>query len=212
MQKKAFIYDFDNTVFPVPSIGDRLFASLFDLIEDDAGYNGDLKSFKDAVMRQPFQGIAKKFKFTKKLTVECVALLSELTYDGPLKPYEDFDKAIQLPGDKYLVTTGFYKLQKSKIDASGVRNDFRAVYIIDPATTAKVKKDIFEEIVEANGYHAHEVMIIGDDPDSEIKAGNELNIDTVLYDKHHRFDKTKATYKIENYQQLVDIVHQISLK
>ena len=72
---------------------------------------------------------------------------------------------------------------------------------IDPSTTGKVKKDIFKEIVQANLYHSNEVMIIGDDPESETKAGNELNIDTVLYDKYHRFPKSGATYKIDNYKQ-----------
>ena len=69
---------------------------------------------------------------------------------------------------------------------------------IDPSTTDKVKKDIFKEIVQANWYHSNEVMVIGDDPESEIKAGNELNIDTVLNDKYHRFSKLDANYKIDN--------------
>lgn len=79
MQKRAFIFDFDNTVFPVPSIGDRLFASLFNLIEDDGGFEGDFDSIKDAVMRQPFQDIAKNFNFTKQLTNKSVALLNTLS-------------------------------------------------------------------------------------------------------------------------------------
>ena len=49
-------------------------------------------------------------------------------------------------------------------------------------------------------------MIIGDDFESEIKAGNELNVDTVLYDKYHRLSKLNATHKIHNYKQLVEIV------
>lgn len=73
MQKKAFIYDFDNTVFPLPSISDRLFAPLFSLIEDDGGYAGDFATIKDAVMRQPFQAIAKKYNFSKQLTDKSVA-------------------------------------------------------------------------------------------------------------------------------------------
>ena len=68
MQKRAFIYDFDNTIFPVPSIGERLFAPLFNLIEDDGGYVGDFSTIKDAVMRQPFQAIAMKHNFSKQLT------------------------------------------------------------------------------------------------------------------------------------------------
>lgn len=210
MQKKAFIYDFDNTVFPVLSIGEKLFSPLINLIEEDGGYEGDLDAFKDAVMRRPFQGIARDFKFTQQLIDASVELLKSLTYNGPLTPFEDYKEIKRIKGDRFLVTTGFYKLQKSKIDASGVRNDFRKVYIIDPATTTKVKKDIFKEILKENTYNPHEVMVIGDDPDSEINAGNELHIETVLYDKDHRFNKTKATYKIDNYKQLVEIVAQLA--
>ena len=79
MQKKAFIYDFDNTIFPVLSIGERPFASLFNLIKEDGGFEGDFDSIKDAVMQQPFQGVAKDFKFTKQLIDKSVALLSGLT-------------------------------------------------------------------------------------------------------------------------------------
>ena len=115
MQKRAFIYDFDNTIFPVPSIGERLFAPLFNLIEDDGGYVGDFSTIKDAVMRQPFQAIAMKHNFSKQLTDKSIALLNDLSYDGPLTPFEDYEEVKKLPGDRYLVTTGFYKLQKSKI-------------------------------------------------------------------------------------------------
>lgn len=74
------------------------------------------------------------------------------------------------------------------------------MYIIEPATTDKLKKDVFKEIVQANRYYLNEVLVIGDDFESEIKAGNELNIDTVLYDKYHRFSKIGATYKIDNFK------------
>lgn len=212
MQKKAFIYDFDNTLFPVPSIGETLFAPLINLVEENGGYEGDLEAFKDAIMRKPFQGVAKDFKFTQQLTDASVELLNNLTYNGPLIPFDDYDEIRRIKGDRFLVTTGFYKLQKSKIDASGLRNDFREVYIVDPATTTKVKKDVFKEIMQEYSYDPHEVMVIGDDPDSEIRAGNELHMDTVLYDKYHRFSKTKATYKIDNYKQLVEIVEQFAGK
>lgn len=208
MEKKAFIYDFDNTVFPVPSIGEKLFAPLINLVEEDGGYEGDIDAFKDAIMRRPFQGIAQEFNFTLQLIDASLELLKSLTYNGYLIPFEDYEEIKKIEGDRFLVTTGFYKLQKSKIDASGVRNDFREVYIIDPSTTTKIKKDIFKEILQENNYNPQQVMVIGDDPDSEIKAGNELHIDTVLYDKYQRFSKTKATYKIDNYKQLVQIVEQ----
>ena len=58
-------------------------------------------------MRQPFQGVAKDFKFTKQLTHKSVAVLSWLTYNGPITPSEDFEETKKLFGEKYLITTGF---------------------------------------------------------------------------------------------------------
>jgi putative hydrolase of the HAD superfamily len=41
MQKKAIIFDLDNTVYAVRTIGEELFASLFELItQDGKSYTG----------------------------------------------------------------------------------------------------------------------------------------------------------------------------
>ena len=140
MQKKAFIYDFDNIIFPVPSIGNRLFAPLFNLTQEDSGFGGDFESIKDAVMWQPSQGIAKNFSFTKQLTDKSVPVLNWLTYNGPLTFFEETRKMF---GEKYLVTTGFYKLQKSKIDSSGVKIDFKEIYIYRSFNNGQSKEGYF---------------------------------------------------------------------
>ncbi len=61
MRKKAIILDLDNTIYPVSAIGDRLFKSLFDLIENSGGYRGDLEEMKTRIKRQPFQIVARDF-------------------------------------------------------------------------------------------------------------------------------------------------------
>ncbi len=41
MRKKAIIMDFDNTIYLVSSIGEKLFETLFQLIIESGDYKGD---------------------------------------------------------------------------------------------------------------------------------------------------------------------------
>ena len=73
MPKKAIIYDLDNTVYPVSSIGDKLFGSLFDLIIKSGQHNDTIQDIKHATMRTPFRLVAQRFGFRKELTAEAIS-------------------------------------------------------------------------------------------------------------------------------------------
>jgi putative hydrolase of the HAD superfamily len=202
MQKKAFIYDLDNTIYGVPSIGEALFASLFALIQENGEYTGPFDKVRDEIMRSPFQVVARKYQFSDNLTQQGTRLLENLTYEGDIHPYPDYPHIRNLPGDRFLVTTGFRKLQESKIRGMGIEPDFREVIVVDPNTSGKTKKDIFGDIMARYGYPAAAVLVIGDDPESEIKAGRDLGLDTVLYDKENRHPHAIATFRISDFGEL----------
>ncbi len=206
MGKKAIILDLDNTIYSVPSIGNELFASLFGLIEDSGEYTGNITAIKDEIMRKPFQLVAAHFQFSDKLTKEGIDLLLNITYDGPIEAFSDYQHIKQLLCDKFLVTTGFLKLQQSKIRGMGIEQDFKEIYIVDPATSRKTKKDVFAEIVYRNGYQLAEVLVVGDDLHSEIKAARELGIDTVLYDKLHLHDEISSQKRIADFKELSNFI------
>src|SRR5689334_14950083 len=113
MQKKAIIFDLDNTIYSVKSIGDELFAPLFKIIEEDGDHDDDLDKIKDEMMRRPFQWVAKKYEFSDELTQKGMDLLRNTTYLGKILPYADYHVVKDLAIDKYLVTTGFLQLQQS---------------------------------------------------------------------------------------------------
>lgn len=205
MRKKAIIFDLDNTIYPVRSIGDELFASLFKLIEETGKHDEDMEEIKKDVMRKPFQVVADKYNFGPELTQKGIDLLRKLTYNGSIKPFDDYREVKQLSADKFLVTTGFFNLQQSKIKGMGIEQDFKKVYIVDPDTSDKTKKDIFAEILKENGYDVAEVLVIGDDIDSEIKAAQDLGIDTVLYDKLNQNPGTSLR-RITDFKELADLV------
>src|SRR4051812_44929662 len=139
MKKKAIIFDLDNTIYSVYTIGHTLFAPLFELLEQDGTQLQHMDKIRDEVMRRPFQHIANDYQFSEELTKKSIALLQQLVYNAPIEPFEDYALVRQLPIDKYLVTTGFPNMQQSKVDRMGLQNDFREIHIVDPSTSNKTK-------------------------------------------------------------------------
>ena len=205
MHKKAIIFDLDNTVYDVRTIGDELFAPLFELISMDRHHAEDLDKIKNEIMRRPFQVVAEKYHFSDELTRNGVEILKNLAYKGKIEPFDDFLIARNLPVDKFLVTTGFLKMQQSKIEGMKLSNVFKEIHIVDPSTTDKTKKDVFADIIHRNGYANSEVLVVGDDPASEIKAAQELKIDAVLYDKVNRYPDTSMT-RIDDFTKLTALL------
>jgi putative hydrolase of the HAD superfamily len=184
--KKAIILDLDNTIFPVPSIGDKLFSPLFQLVEEDGHHAEDMKAIRDEIMRIPFQQVAANHKFSEELTHKGIEVLKEIKYEGKIEPFEDFEFVKNLALDKFLVTTGFVKMQQGKVNSLDLEPHFKEIHIIDPTTNSATKKDVFAAIMEKHQYEKTELLVIGDDLHSEIKAAQELGIDVVLYDKYQR--------------------------
>jgi putative hydrolase of the HAD superfamily len=206
MKKKAIIFDLDNTVYAVHSIGKELFASLFELIFKNGNHTENIDKIKDEIMRRPFQVVAKDYHFSEELTQKGIALLKELAYRGKIEPYPDYQFAKDLPLDKFLVTTGFLKLQQSKVAGMKIGQDFKEIVIVDPSTSARTKKDVFAEIMKRHGYNKSELLVVGDDLHSEIRAAQELRIDAVLYDRHNFYCNASGVNSIQSFKELVKFI------
>jgi putative hydrolase of the HAD superfamily len=207
MPVKAIIYDLDNTIFPVSAIGDKLFGPVFNLIQESGSHNHEIDDIKKAIMRTPFRLVAARHGFSDELTAKSIALQETLTYPEAIATFDDYPEIKNIPGERFLVTTGFKNMQESKITQMGIRDDFKEVHVVNPVVTNK--KEVFDDILQRNGYTPEEVLVIGDDPESEIAAAKALSITTVLYDKTHKFDNNEADYKISHYNQLAEIVKSL---
>ena len=202
MRKKAIILDLDNTIYPVSSIGDRLFKSLFSLILENGEYTGEFEQIRFEIMRRPFQYIADEFSFSESLKTDCFKLLANLTYDEKMQPFEGYQTLLTIPIRRFLVTTGYTKMQHSKINQLGIKNDFEAIFIIDPDQSTLTKRDLFEKILTDNNFRADDVMVVGDDLNSEIFHAKALGIETVLYDYLSQFQESEDQKVIRNHKDL----------
>jgi putative hydrolase of the HAD superfamily len=206
MTKKAIILDLDNTIYSVASIGAKLFSSLFELVETSGLSASQIAAFKEAVMREPFQVVARRYLLDQTLLQTCTQVLQDLTYDDAIEVFPDYHEVKRFPMERFLVTTGFNNLQSSKIRNMGIEQDFKEIHIVDPNTTGQTKKTVFADILNRHHYATSDVLVVGDDPASEIKAAAELGIDTVLYDKMNRYPSPGILNKITDFKDLKDFL------
>jgi len=206
--KRVLILDLDNTIYPVSSIADHLFNKLFKLIDENLGEadRQAAQKAKEELTRRPYQHVADEFGFSDELKQQGMQMLSNIRFEEPMYPYEQYNYLRQIPIDKFLVTTGFTKLQMSKVEMLNIGGDFKQVYVVDPEQSNLTKKDIFRKIMQENGYATEEVLVIGDDPKSEIKAAIELGIDTFLFDPMDRYPDADVTYRAAHYGDVAEIV------
>jgi putative hydrolase of the HAD superfamily len=211
--KRALILDLDNTIYPVSSIADNLFGELFRVLDQYSGsINTDdtdrINQIKQAMMRRPFQHIADEFNLGDELRSKITSTLKTMTYDLPMQPFADYEFIRQIPLDKFLVTTGFVKLQMSKVRMLGLEQDFKTIHIVDPEVSEQTKKDVFAGIMEMHGYNPGDLLVIGDDPESEIKAAKALNIDTFLFDPEDRYTGAEVTFRSNHLKDVLNMLEQ----
>lgn len=202
--KKAIIFDLDNTIYPAHSIGNKLFDGLFKLIEKDGNFHGTLADIKDAIQRKPFQDVARTFHFSDHLTKAGSDLLAETEYNDVIKPFDDYLVTREIDCLKFLVTKGFKKLQESKIKQLSLQNDFEAYFIVDPAVSNLTKKDVFITIMQQYHLNKDEMLVVGDDIHSEIQAAKDLGIDAVVYDFNGAAKALKDYHVISHFNELKD--------
>lgn len=209
--KKALILDLDNTIYPVSSISENLFGDLFAVLDQHSEIiNADdadtVDKIKDEMTRRPFQHIADELNLDKKVRNQMVDMLRNMAYTQPMKPYADYQHVRTIPLEKFLVTTGFSKLQWSKVKMLGIEDDFKHIHIVDPDVSPKTKQDVFTEIMRVYNYAPGDLLVIGDDPESEIKAAKALSIDTFLYDPANKHPHVQATCRSGNLQDVLNLI------
>jgi len=205
--KRALILDLDNTIYPVSSVAPHLFNKFFFLLNQEADIDSSaLTKSKDELTRRPFHDVADEFGFSPALRNKGIEILNNLTCDEPIVPFSDYHHIRKSDLDKFLVTTGFTKLQYSKVRQLGIENEFKEIHIVDPEVSPKTKLNIFKELMDKYNYRASDLLVIGDDPQSEIRAAIALGIDTFLYDPGNKYPGATTTYRGDSLEKVLVII------
>ena len=106
----------------------------------------------------------------------------------------------------YLVTNGFDKMQTTKVNSGGIRHYFKDVMTSERAGFKKPEKEIFELILQQNGYTCHEAIMIGDNLLTDIAGANNAGIDSVFYNPNREPHSGQASYEIASLIDLKSIL------
>jgi HAD superfamily hydrolase (TIGR01549 family) len=207
---RAIIFDLDNCLSAADEVGKQLMQPVFDAIRE--ANDGRLsepelqRAFADC-WRIPLDVVAEQHGFSKEMLEAAWKVSVDLEVQDPMCGYEDLRLLRDLPVQRFLVTSGFRRLQESKIKALGFRDLFTEVFIdaIDEPGR-KGKHGWFAEILQRHQLQASEVLVVGDNPDSEIAAGNKLGTPTVQILRPGVPRATTATHYIRDLAELKPLV------
>jgi FMN phosphatase YigB (HAD superfamily) len=210
---RAAIFDLDNCLAAADEAGEALFIPAFGAIR--AANKGRLSdaalssAFADA-WRHALDFVAMKHGFSDDMLAAGWQAFCTLEVKQPLHGYPDLHQIEALPLARFLVTTGFRRLQESKIAALGIRDLFAEVHVdaIDEAPRSS-KKEIFAGIASRHGWQPGEVLVVGDNADSEIAAGNALGMPTVQTLRPGVPSAANARWRIESFAELSKLIPKI---
>lgn len=180
---KAIIFDLDHCLAPSDEPGEALLDPLFDAFHrTNHGHfsEEEMEHIKSDCWRQPLDHIFQKYGFPAEMRDAAWEANRAIRVTKPMRGYGDLHLLAEFGVPLFLVTAGFEGLQRSKIDALGFAKHFKEMHIdaLD-VPGRKGKKGLFQDILSRHGFAPDEVLVVGDNPDSEIAAGNELRIPTV---------------------------------
>jgi FMN phosphatase YigB (HAD superfamily) len=203
---RAVIFDLDNCLAPADEVGRDLLEPMFAAIRRTN--NARLshlaleRAFEDC-WRLPLDAVAQAHGFSDEMLAAGWAAACDLVVRKPMTGYGDLGALAGLPVKLFLVTSGFRKLQDSKIDALGLKSNFESLYVdaIDEVDR-KGKEGLFHEILERYGFAPASVLVVGDNPESEIAAGIRLGMPTVQILRPGVIKSTTAAYYIRDVNEL----------
>jgi len=197
---KALNFDLDNCLASAKEVGTELYEPAFAAIR--SANHGTVpedklqQAFAD-VWQHPFDWVATRYGFSEEMLTAGWRKLKTVEVTRPLHGYRDLSILAELEAQRFLVTSGFRRLQKSKIKALNLSSLFTAIYvdaIDDPDRLGKAM--LFRRIMEEFALATPEILIVGDNADSEIEAGNRLGIKTVQILRPGVSQASNATFHI----------------
>lgn len=207
---KAIIFDLDNCLAAANEVGEDLYKPAFDAIRQasDGIISEEVlqRAFQDC-WRHPLDWVAARYDFSDAMLAAGWRLFVTLEVTRPMYGYDDLAVLKELAVQRFLVTSGFRRLQESKIKALKIEPLFTELYVdaIDQPNRLG-KQALFERILTDYDLTPAEVLVVGDNPDSEIEVGNRLGIQTVQILRPGVPRTDNATFHIRSFAELRDLL------
>jgi 2-haloacid dehalogenase len=108
----------------------------------------------------------------------------------------------------YLVTNGPSKIQRCRVEKSGISKYFSGIFVSEEVGFQKPQKGFFDYVFSQIGeFDPKRTIIVGDSLTSDIAGGNNAGIDTCWYNPTGALNQKNVlpTYEIERLEQMWEI-------
>jgi putative hydrolase of the HAD superfamily len=209
MNGPALILDLDNTIFRTRSIDKKVFDPFFEHLAYGLKSTHDSRVIETIIKDLwdfSWDVVIERHKISAPLFYRSLDFLDNMKLELKISTDDDYAvlKSIDLP--KFLVSTSLTSLQKAKIEALGIANDFQKIVINDTFKKPGNKKEIFKELVREFNLVPERTFVVGDNADSEIKAGNELGMVTIQILRYGVVKGDNAQYYVRSFGELPKIL------
>lgn len=212
MSVKGWIFDLDSCLLDNARLGREtdFFAPVLDIVRTLPLPPEQMTRLNELLWVSPFEDIVREMALSEDMAgpVRQAYCQLEILPHMPIHDYDDTDALEQLSGTKILVTTGYQKLQSSKIACLGIAPLFShvAIDLIDDPAVRRGKKAIFADFMAELGWLPEEVVVVGDNPASELAAGQALGTITVQTVRPGVVPWSGADYRISHLSELRDLI------
>jgi HAD superfamily hydrolase (TIGR01549 family) len=178
---RAIIFDLDNCLAAADEPGEQLLEPVFAAVS--ATNHGALSDMAlDAAFRDcwfhAFDWVATRHGFTPAMRDAGWDAFRQIEVRDPMRGYGDLDVLPLLGDRRFLVTSGFRRLQESKIRSLGIAEYFEVVIVdaIDEAER-RGKERIFADLIADALLEQADTLVVGDNAESELAAAKRLGLE-----------------------------------
>ncbi|MBL0047719.1 MAG: HAD hydrolase-like protein [Bacteroidetes bacterium] len=210
MKCRAIILDLDDTIFQTKSMDANVFNDFFEHLSLNLSSQFNQVTI-DAIINDLWSSawdfVISKYNIPKEIIISSIDVLDNLDLKLTISTYPDYQFIKELSITKFLVTTSLTSLQKAKIRALNIENDFEKIVINDTFIQAKTKLDIFKELMDEYNLIPEKTIVIGDNSASEIAAGNKLNMITIQILRNGVTRGNNAKHFIHSFEELSSLIN-----
>jgi putative hydrolase of the HAD superfamily len=177
---RAVIFDLDNCLAPSDEPGRDLLEPVFRALREanDGGLSErELQAAFDDCWVYGFDKVAERHGLSEAMRDAGRDAFSRVEVRGRMHGYGDLHLLPQLGERRFLVTSGFRRLQESKIRALGIAAAFDEV-VVDALDEPgrRGKEGVFGDLIARYRLDPADVLVVGDDPESELASARALGL------------------------------------
>lgn len=106
----------------------------------------------------------------------------------------------------FIITNGFEEIQSVKLSSSGIDSYFEKVITSEKIGYKKPAREIFDVALRHGSYHPTEVLMIGDNLNTDIKGAHNAGIDGAYFNPEKKSHAQQMKYEIADLIELKSIL------